>query len=214
MHTNTGPLLEPKSLGIKLDLGCGNHPRPGFEGVDMFAEQAKWHQNLFEFPWPWGDGQCAELYCSHFIEHIPMLYVDDKNNTSHMPSEKSVDLMVRFFDECWRVLAPGGRMTIVWPNVRSDRAFQDPTHRRFIPPMMVAYLNQTWRTLNGLTHYLGTCNFTDGNNSIPQVTPIGINPEFEFFAPEASQRRIAESWNVVNDWQAILIKDVGSSTNL
>jgi hypothetical protein len=202
------PKVAQYALGLKLDFGSGDNPKPGFDGVDFFAPKAKWKQNLFEFPWPWGDGQVAEINCSHFIEHIPMAYVDKKENVAFIPTENSVDLLVRFFDECYRILMPGGKMTVFWPNHRNDRAFQDPTHRRFIPPTMVLYLNKNWRVACGLSHYLGNCNFTDGSGNVAIVNPIGTNPEFQMYSQEAAMRRMNESWNVIADWQAILIKEI------
>lgn len=200
--------IAPKRLGLKLDLGCGDNIRNGFEGVDLYATKARWKQNLFEFPWPWGDNQVAEINCSHFIEHIPMLYVDrDTGTVSVIPTEKSLDLFLMFFEESYRILQPGGKMVCQWPCNRSDRAFQDPTHRRYIPPMSVCYLNKKWRDMNGLGHYLGDCNFTDGNgDNPPNVTPVGVNPEFQLFSPEAAARRMQESWNTINDWYSVLIK--------
>lgn len=208
LHTEKEKVVVAKhKLGLKLDFGSGDNIRPGFEGVDLYAKKAKWKQNLLEFPWPWGDEQVAEIHCSHFIEHIPMVYINKDETASIMPGEDSLDILLKFFDECYRILMPGGKMTCIWPCNRSDRAFQDPTHRRFIPPMFVGYLNKQWRDSQGLSHYLGTCNFTDGNGSLPAVVPIGTNPEFQLFSQEAAARRMQESWNTISDWCATLIKD-------
>lgn len=196
------------SLGLKLDLGSGNNPRHGFESVDLFAPNAKWKQNLLEFPWPWGDEQVAELHCSHFIEHIPMAYINSKNEITLVPTdETSIDLMNKFFDECYRVLQPNGRLTLQWPCSRSDRAFQDPTHRRFIPETAMLYLNKQWREAVGLGHYLSQCNFTDGNGGMPIVTPLQTNPEFQLYSNEAAMRRMRESWNVITDFTCTLFKE-------
>ena len=204
---NTKVVIAPRCLGLKLDFGSGDNPKIGFDGVDLFASKAKWRQNLFTFPWPWGDEQVAEIHCSHFIEHIPMTYVTNDVEFSEVPtSENSMDLFLKFFEECYRILTPGGKMTCIWPNNKSDRAFQDPTHRRFIPPMFVAYLNRNWRNSNGLGHYLGSCNFTDGNNGLSVVTPLFPPPDFALFSEEAAQRRMMENWNTFLDYQAVLIK--------
>ena len=201
----------PKKLGLKLDFGSGDNIKHGFEGVDLYSDQARWKQNLFEFPWPWGDEQVAEINCSHFIEHIPMLYWDNaEEKLTPIPSENTVDLFVKFFDECYRILQPNGKMTCTWPCNRSDRAFQDPTHRRFVPPAGMLYLNKKWREMNRLGHYLGISNFTDGKGNPPLATPIGVNAEFELYSQEAVMRRMSESWNVIADWQCILIKSVES----
>jgi hypothetical protein len=201
--------IAPKRLGLKLDFGSGDNIKHGFEGVDLYSEKARWKQNLFDFPWPWGDGQVAEIWCSHFIEHIPMLYWDKSaESLTAIPNADSIDLFLKFFDECYRVLQPGGKMTCIWPCNRNDRAFQDPTHRRFIPPASMLYLNKKWREMNMLGHYLGDCNFTDGKGNPSIAMPLGTNPEFELFSPEATARRLSESWNVIGDWHCVLIKTV------
>lgn len=203
------PRTQKISLGLKLDLGSGNNPRAGFESVDMFALNAKWKQNLLEFPWPWGDEQVAEIHCSHFIEHIPMAYINSNNEITLVPTDvTSIDLFSKFFDECYRILQPNGRMTIQWPCSRSDRAFQDPTHRRFIPESAMLYLNAQWREAVGIGHYSSQCNFTDGNGGIPVVMPVQPSPELQFYSNEAAMRRMRESWNIITDFTCTLVKEV------
>lgn len=169
---------------VKLDLACGQSPREGFHGVDLSAPNAQ-KVNLLEFPWPWADSSVDEVHCSHFIEHIPMEYIDGK------------DLFFAFFDELWRVLKPNGKATIIWPALKSDRAFQDPTHRRFIPATTMAYLSRSWRETNKLDHYNVRCDF--GSNVAPTVPS-----ELMLLHPEAQARRFNESWNTTFDYVATL----------
>jgi hypothetical protein len=129
-----------------------------------------------------------ELHCSHFIEHIPM---------ATDPAGK--DLLFAFFDECFRILKPSGRMTVLCPNARSNRAFQDPTHRRFIVAETFLYLHKPWRVANKLDHYQVDCDFH------VQCDPI-VPTELTLLHPEAQARRFTESWNVILDWQAVLTK--------
>ncbi len=124
---------------LKLDLACGQMPHEGFEGVDLW-EGAKHRLDLFRCPWPWEDGSVEELHCSHFIEHIPMEEIEHNG--------RKKDRLFAFFDECYRILKPGGRMTVFCPNARSNRAFQDPTHRRFIVAETFLYLHKPWRVAN------------------------------------------------------------------
>lgn len=194
---------EPLPPGIKLDLGSGSRPREDFEAVDLYAPDAKYRVNLWKFPWPFEDGVASELHCSHFIEHIPACYCSPDNVYREVPQdENDVDLLVRFFDECYRILAHGGRMTLLWPALQSVRAFQDPTHRRFIPMEMMQYLNRTWREANGLGHYLGNCNF--------EMVSTGFSPsslleqQGRLGHPEAVQQAILRNWNLIGDFQAML----------
>lgn len=172
---------------IKLDLGCGKNKRTGFTGVDIFSgADIQW--DLTIFPWPWDDNSVDQIYCSHFIEHLPMGFIDGQ------------DLFFKFFDECWRILKPERFMEVICPNARSNRAFQDPTHRRFIVSETFLYLSENFRKINGLDHYLVKCNFDIS------VSPIISNPELQLMNPEAASRRMNENWNVVQDWSAKLIK--------
>lgn len=191
-------VITPPPTFIKLDLGCGEHPREGFEGVDAYAPSAKHRIDLLKFPWPWADSSVEELHCSHFAEHIPACYVQPDGSYTLVQGADGVDLFFAFFNECWRILKRDAAMLVVTPALQSVRAFQDPTHRRFIAPQTLLYLNAEWRRLNGLDHYLGAvCNF--GVNSLPTVPK-----ELTLLSPEAQQRRFQESWNTVVDWHTTL----------
>lgn len=184
---------------LKLDLGCGDTPREGFEGVDLYGEPAH-RVDLMRFPWPWDDGAVDELYSAHFVEHLPMVYVGEDGEHHVMPGEGRVDLLIRFFNECWRVLKPGGAMTVITPSLRSSRAFQDPTHRRFIAGETYYYLSAEWRKANKLDHYLGaTCNF--GFQVVPTIA-AGLGLELR--APEVQGYKINHEWNTTFDFHARL----------
>ena len=182
------PQLHVEKPTIKLDLGGGQNVREGFDCVDIMAG-AKHQVNLVEFPWPFETDSVTELHSSHFIEHIPM-----KETTT------GKDWLFAFFDECYRILVPGGVLSLVWPCNRSDRAFQDPTHRRFIPNATMFYMNKAWRDMNKLDHYNVQCDF-----ELVSIVPI-IPAELTLLHPEAQARRVIESWNTVMDWQAVLKK--------
>lgn len=183
MLTNAPKIAAP-ARELKLDLACGQSPREGFEGVDVW-EGAKHRVDLLQFPWPWETSSVDELHCSHFIEHIPM------------ETRGGKDLFFAFFDECWRIVKPGSRMTVICPNARSNRAFQDPTHRRFIVAETFLYLHKPWREAQKLGHYNVECNFH------VQCDPI-VPAEITLLHPEAQMRRFTESWNTILDWQAVL----------
>ena len=120
----------------RLDLACGQSCREGFEGVDMFAD-AKHRVNLMRFPWPWADSSIDELHCSHFVEHIPMVYVSPEGEYRDVPaSTGDRDLFFAFFDECWRILKPGGLMTVIVPALRSNRLPMRPLLKKAGVPLL------------------------------------------------------------------------------
>jgi ubiquinone/menaquinone biosynthesis C-methylase UbiE len=171
---------EPELL--KLDLGAGDNPSPGFKGVDKYAEKADYKFDLFKFPWPFKDGSVDELHSNQFFEHIPQ------------------NLRIPFMDECYRVLKVGAKFTVIAPYYTSMRAIQDPTHEW--PPISEAtflYFNKKWREDNKLTHYLGKCDFdfTYGYN---------ISAEWNARNDEAKMFAIKHYNNVVTDIQVVLTK--------
>jgi predicted SAM-dependent methyltransferase len=192
----------------KLDLGCGQNPKEGFEGVDIRGGKAKHIVDLFSFPWPFEDESVDEIHCSHFLEHVPSREVGelDISGAPHHEITKEArgrwigqDMLFAFMDECWRILKPEGWMHVIVPSGRSNRAFQDPTHRRFFVQETFLYFNAEWRKQNGLDHYRARCHFGfDVNHTLPTEETLR--------SPEAQTMRFMHFWNVTVDWVAKLKK--------
>jgi predicted SAM-dependent methyltransferase len=192
-------IVQPERI-VKLDLGCGQTCKEGFEGVDLYEQNAKHKVNLMRFPWPFEDNSIEELYCSHFIEHLPLrdlTTTDIELNVKTMNRFNGKDFLFAFFDECYRILKPDCTMTVITPNAFSAGAFQDPTHRRFIVAETFCYLSLNWRKTHKLDHYNVECNF-DGT-----VNPL-VPEELNLLHPEAAQRRFRENVNTVIGWQAVM----------
>jgi hypothetical protein len=207
METENVPTLSEAKprVSLKLDLGCGQTPREGFEGVDLRSEQAKHKVDLFKFPWPFADESVEELHTSHLCEHIPAREIEP-TDLAHgdwvIPSQAPFvgqDMFFAFMDECYRILAPDSWLTIIVPSGRSNRAFMDPTHRRFFMQESFLYLSEEWRRLNKLDHYNLHTNFgIDVGHTMPN--------EEGMRSPEAQATRINHYWNTTIDWIAKLKK--------
>ena len=166
----------------KLDLACGNNLQPGFTGVDITKKgtQADIEWDLMKFPWPFKDSSIKQIFASHYVEHIPHGNGYD-------------DPFYQFMDECYRILKKDGTATFVTPYYTSQRAFQDPSHMRFIGEASYLYVNKKWREMNKLTHYPIKADF--------EVVNINhaVSEEFNGRAQEAIQYAGLHSWNVIND---------------
>ncbi len=175
-------------MSDKLNLACGQSRKEGFTGVDIAATPAvDVVHDLLVAPWPFDSNTVSEVYCSHFIEHIPMQTFGGK------------DLFFLFFDEMYRVMKVGGSATIIAPYGASDRAFQDPTHRRFIVPSTFVYLNRKWRKDNNLHHYNVECNFD-------VKIELSYAGEFDLKHETAKAWSGLHYWNAVQDLTATLTK--------
>jgi len=189
----------PERKFLKLDLGCGPHPREGFEGVDSRNFGQPWQCDLATTPWrltrfatmkgqseaypvsgvePLGDGSVEEVHCSHFLEHL------------------TGPQRIHFVNELHRVLVPGGKCMVVTPHWASNRAYGDLTHQW--PPvseMWFYYLNAEWRAANAPHNDFYRCDFeaTWGYALHPELTQR--NQEYQMHAlsfwKEAAQDIIA-----------------------
>lgn len=173
--------MSKQSKTIKYDLACGQNKQEGFIGVDYVkAKGVDIVADLTKFPWKFAkDNSADELFVSHYVEHTPDL--------------------IKFMDECYRILKPGGTMTVLAPYYSSMRCWQDPTHVRAISEATFLYFNKQWRTDNKLDHYKikSDFDFTYGYNMAPEWA--SRNEEAKMFA-------IRHYINVVNDIQVVLTK--------
>lgn len=158
-NTAIEPHMGMATTGLRLDLGCGKAKADGFigidrrkfEGVDGVTDLTQKHW-IFDQPELGGiklqpvnlDGNAGfmlpndsvrEVRCSHFLEHL-------EHNQRH-PER------VRFVNELWRVLVPGGTATIITPHWASAMAYGDFTHAdKPVSEFFYYYLNKAWREAN------------------------------------------------------------------
>jgi ubiquinone/menaquinone biosynthesis C-methylase UbiE len=98
------------------DLGGRIDRQQGYLSVDLL--DADVIADL-EKPWPFPDNSVGVLRAYHLLEHLA--------DTIH------------FFNEAYRVLAPGGFLLIEVPSVNGAGAFGDPTHRKFFNLLTFEY---------------------------------------------------------------------------
>jgi hypothetical protein len=170
---------------IKLDIACGQNKQEGFTGIDIAGDADITH-DLFKFPWPIEDNSVSEVFCSHFVEHIP----------HYRPDWGEKDGWWLFWEEVYRVCEPGAKIVVLHPYVKSDRAFWDPTHIRFIHEMTWYYLDAEWRKVQKLDHYQTTVDF-----ECVVIAGNGIAEDMATRSAEAQAFGRQHYWNVVADLQ-------------
>ena len=182
------PKKKAKKELVRLDLGCGQNKQATadgepFTGIDISPDaDADIVHDLNVYPWPLEDDSVTEAFCSHYVEHIPMVLPDGS------------DGLCAFMGELHRVMADGAQVRIVHPHCRSNRAFQDPTHRRFIPEETWAYFARDWREANKLDHYPIGCDF-----GVEQMFYTGFQNGWELRSEQSRQFALTHYWNVAID---------------
>lgn len=83
--------------GLRLNLGCGPSILEGFLNVDL--RNADICHDLSCMPWPWANESASTILASHILEHFDR------------------EAGVKFLQECYRILAPGGMLRIAVPDM-------------------------------------------------------------------------------------------------
>lgn len=202
---------------LSLDLGSGTEPAPGYAGVDVFEqdEPRVIYADLFSGePWPFEDASCDRLRASHVIEHIPHTRVPfgttrvkrvirtpgKEPATEWKTITTTQDAFFWFFDEAFRVAAPGCRFTLAWPHPLHDWADQDPTHCRRIPSATLNYLSREGRRALRVCQYPVGCDWRV-ESLIELATDTALRP-FENDIAEARRHH-----GVFHEITAVLVKD-------
>lgn len=111
--------LSVASDGIKISLGAGTEPEEGYINVDIVPlEGIDVVHNLMNYPWPFEDSSAEYIKAKDIIEHM----------ATHMPDGSSS--LIKFIEECHRILKPGGVLWIQTPSWDADFLWIDPTHVR------------------------------------------------------------------------------------
>lgn len=97
---------------MKLDIGCGNNKKIGFNGLDRLALPGvdiicDVDKEIIPLP----DNSVDEIHSMHFLEHVTNL--------------------IPVMEELWRISTNGAKITIGVPYFTSVGAFRDPTHKQF-----------------------------------------------------------------------------------
>lgn len=152
-------LLKEKNKGVSIDLGCGANKIPDFIGVDARPlPGVDIVMDLEKYPWPIPSESASLVTCSHVLEHINPAKVDSRLVelvkllvAKKVLKQKDIDQylgemdfessFVRFMDEVWRILKPGGEFMFKVPYAGTVGFYQDPTHINNITEATLYYFD-------------------------------------------------------------------------
>ena len=121
-------------MGLKLNLGSGQNPQPGFLNVDKYGSPDL-KCDLESFPWPWPDNSVSHILLVHVLEHLGA----------------SPEVFIGIMKEMYRVCEADARISIVVPHPRHDHFLGDPTHVRPVTPEMLHLFskakNRKWKEM-------------------------------------------------------------------
>jgi len=95
------PRARPSHSGRLLNLGCGTHFHPAWVNVDIAPGDPRILRHDLQARLPFEDASFGVVYHSHVMEHLP--------RRRAMP----------FLKECYRVLAAGGIIRVVVPDLET-----------------------------------------------------------------------------------------------
>ena len=130
---------------MRLDLGCGTNPTPGYVHHDRRRHSAHVEvaHDLDLLPWPWADCSCEEVLGLDVFEHL------------HLMPEA-------WMRECHRILVPGGLLRLRVPVFGSPWHLMDPTHVRGFHPLNFDYFIRGRELYLKYGHFYFDFAFADG----------------------------------------------------
>ena len=98
---------------VRINMGCGMKPMPGFLNVDVFDFKGIDKKiDLNKFPYDFKSNYADEIFCSHVIEHL-----DDPE---------------KCLSEMFRILKKGGKLTIKVPYFAHSLAYSSWQHKHYL----------------------------------------------------------------------------------
>lgn len=116
---------------IKLNLGCGMYPEPGWLNSDILPlPGVQMVMSMADFPWGMSDESVEEIKAIDVIEHLPHYTADGRHT------------MIALMEEIWRVLIPGGKVYFRTSDARYPESWIDITHTRTFMPQSFDYFDE------------------------------------------------------------------------
>jgi len=132
---------------LRINLGAGEDAFPGWINVDMIdLPNIDVVHNLMKFPYPFEDNSASEIKAVDVIEHLPPYIGEDHG-------------VIKFLEECHRILKPGGILYIQTPGWKAEFLWIDPTHVRGFDIQSMDFFDPT-KHYGKTTGFYSKCKFS------------------------------------------------------
>ncbi len=143
-------MAEHENDPVKINLGCGtdimDEPNVTWLNVDMMKlEGVDVVHNLINFPYPFEDGEADYIKAVDVLEHLPP-YIGEEHG------------VIKFINECHRILKPGGQLYIQTPGWKAEFLWIDPTHVRGFDIQSMDFFDPTTH-FGQTTGFYSNCKF-------------------------------------------------------
>jgi hypothetical protein len=109
---------------LKIELGCGRFPRPGFQGIDVQEFYPGCLVHDLNKGLPELSGPVNTIWADNVLEHITDL--------------------ITLMNACWHVMYPNGQFHIRVPLANTVGSLKDPTHVRQFVLESFDYFDAAW----------------------------------------------------------------------
>lgn len=132
---------------VRINLGAGEDAFEGWINVDMIdLPNIDVVHNLMNFPYPFEDNSADEIKAVDVIEHLPPYIGEDHG-------------VIKFLEECHRILKPGGVLYMQTPGWRAEFLWIDPTHVRGFDIQSMDFFDPT-KHYGKTTGFYSKCKFS------------------------------------------------------
>ena len=180
------------SRAMKLELGCGMSPTPGYVHHDRIRHSphvdVAW--DLRVYPWPlslyWiGEEGRIESWGRAMLEGVPQKDCDRRVSDGFLDEILALDVFEHlsvdvqpWLDECWRLLKPDGLLDFRVPAWDHELSYRDPTHLRVFHQDFLLY----WDKRHELCRRFGSIYFAESDKWWKFESVERENNDFRFRA--------------------------------
>jgi hypothetical protein len=168
-------------MGLKINLGCGRRPLPGFVNVDLRP------------------GPQVDVVCDVETELTKHFEPDSVEHVVAIQLFEHVRDAIGFMRSLYVICQDGAKVEFATPYYTSRNAYEDPTHVRFLSENSWMYFGREIYEKNRKGDYGVDFDF--------KIESVNLIPYPEFREDPDIQQRVKHEWNIIEQMHTVLRVD-------